>query len=158
MAGVVVGVDGSAHAQRALEWAVEEAELRGCPLLVLAVQPIPQSLGWGAVPLQVYPEKEDRLRVETGARRAPEKVTAERGRGLSVDATVQGVIGNPIDELLAASKHAEPVVVGSRGAGGFRPAPVGLGPAPPWCTTPTARSSSSARRESAADTPERSLA
>jgi len=32
---IIVGVDGSAGARTALEWAVDECRLRGCTLLVL---------------------------------------------------------------------------------------------------------------------------
>ena len=37
MAGIIVGVDGSGHSQRALEWAAKEAVLRQVPLTVLTV-------------------------------------------------------------------------------------------------------------------------
>lgn len=119
MTEILVGVDGSADAQRALEWAVEEADLRGARLHVLAVHPIPKTLGWGGVPLEVYPGEEDRQHVETGARRALEKVIAERGKPLSASPQVDAVIGNAVEELLKAAKEADLLVVGSRGAGGF---------------------------------------
>lgn len=119
MATIVVGVDGSPDSQRALAWAVEEAELRGTPLQIVAVQPIPRTLGWGGVPLQVYPEDEDRQRVEAGARQALDKVTADREGPLTVPVTVEAVIGDAIEELLAAGNDADLLAVGSRGAGGF---------------------------------------
>lgn len=37
MTGIVVGVDGSAHSDRALEWAVKEAAARHMPLSVIIV-------------------------------------------------------------------------------------------------------------------------
>ena len=37
MSGIVVGVDGSGHSQRALEWAMKEAAIRHVPLTVLTV-------------------------------------------------------------------------------------------------------------------------
>jgi len=37
MPGILVGVDGSGHSQRALEWAMKEAGLRHEPLNVLTV-------------------------------------------------------------------------------------------------------------------------
>src|ERR1022692_1343262 len=37
MPGILVGVDGSGHSQRALEWAMKEAGLRQVPLTVLTV-------------------------------------------------------------------------------------------------------------------------
>jgi nucleotide-binding universal stress UspA family protein len=44
---VVVGVDGSEHSRRALEWAAAEARLRGAPLHVLHAFPfdVPRSAG-----------------------------------------------------------------------------------------------------------------
>ncbi len=37
MPGIVVGIDGSEHARRALEWAMHEAALRQAPLTVLTI-------------------------------------------------------------------------------------------------------------------------
>ena len=37
MSGILVGVDGSDHSQRALEWAAKEAAFRNTSLTVLAV-------------------------------------------------------------------------------------------------------------------------
>jgi nucleotide-binding universal stress UspA family protein len=37
MPGIIVGVDGSGHSQRALEWAMKEAAIRHVPLTVLTV-------------------------------------------------------------------------------------------------------------------------
>ena len=37
MSGIIVGVDGSGHSQRALEWAMQEAAIRHVPLTVLTV-------------------------------------------------------------------------------------------------------------------------
>lgn len=39
MPGIIVGVDGSGHSQRALEWAMKEAAVRHVPLTVLTVHP-----------------------------------------------------------------------------------------------------------------------
>jgi nucleotide-binding universal stress UspA family protein len=39
MPGIIVGVDGSGHSQRALEWAMKEAGMRHAPLTVLTVHP-----------------------------------------------------------------------------------------------------------------------
>jgi nucleotide-binding universal stress UspA family protein len=37
MPGIIVGIDGSRHSRRALEWAVSEAAMRRVPLIVLSV-------------------------------------------------------------------------------------------------------------------------
>jgi hypothetical protein len=41
MGGIVVGVDGSAHALDALRFALEESRYRNCPLLVVEVWQLP---------------------------------------------------------------------------------------------------------------------
>jgi nucleotide-binding universal stress UspA family protein len=37
MPGIIVGVDGSGHSQRALEWAMREAAVRETPLTAITV-------------------------------------------------------------------------------------------------------------------------
>jgi nucleotide-binding universal stress UspA family protein len=39
MPGIIVGIDGSHHSTRALEWALKEAAVQHVPLTVLTVQP-----------------------------------------------------------------------------------------------------------------------
>jgi nucleotide-binding universal stress UspA family protein len=47
MSGIVVGIDGSAHSRRALEWAMREAAIRRVPVTVITVHEI--SVGyWGS--------------------------------------------------------------------------------------------------------------
>jgi len=48
MSGIVVGIDGSHNASRALEWAMAEAALRKEHLTVLTVHPVPASYWTGA--------------------------------------------------------------------------------------------------------------
>ena len=38
MPGIIVGVDGSSHSRRALQWALSEAAARHAPLTVLSVR------------------------------------------------------------------------------------------------------------------------
>ena len=40
MPGIIVGVDGSEHSLSALDWALNEADLRKTPLTVVTVSPI----------------------------------------------------------------------------------------------------------------------
>ena len=40
MPGIIVGVDGSDHSLSALDWALNEADLRKTPLTVITVSPI----------------------------------------------------------------------------------------------------------------------
>ena len=43
MPGITVGIDGSAHSTRALEWAIKEAAVRHAPVTVLTVHSVPAS-------------------------------------------------------------------------------------------------------------------
>jgi len=119
MPGIIVGIDGSGHARHALEWAVNEAAIRHTPLTVLTVN---QTVtGWG-VPM-TYPGDEElmakaRKAAEEETEGALEKIAAESRPAV----TVQAVTGLPGEALMnaAAAADADMIVVGSRGAGGFK--------------------------------------
>ena len=116
MSGIIVGVDGSGHSRRALEWAMKEAAVRRVPLTVITVHEI--SVGyWGSG--VVYPEDHA---VAEHARRAVqlevEKVLDSLGESRP-SVTVQALSGTPAHELLSAARDADMIVVGSRGTGGF---------------------------------------
>ncbi len=117
MPGIIVGVDGSGHSQRALEWAMKEAAMRHAPLTVLAVHPAVVGYFGGVVTA----EGDLDLTEQT---QAAVKVEADRAlAGLSgphpESVTVKAVHGFPVEELVSASKGADIVVLGSRGVGGF---------------------------------------
>lgn len=115
--GIVVGVDGSGHSVRALEWAAREAALREVPLTVITVhQPV---VGyWGSA--ADYPQ-DHALSVWTRAavREQTEKVIDGLGGKAPPQVNVDTVSGYPAEELLTAAQGAELLVVGSRGVGGF---------------------------------------
>ena len=118
MAGITVGIDGSAHSTRALEWAIREAAARHTPVTVLTVHAVPAS-GWTGNRItlpQDAPELEE-------ARRAAEemtfKATSQLGEAQPSSVTVRAIIGFPALELVEASRAADLMVIGSRGAGGF---------------------------------------
>lgn len=117
MPGIIVGIDGSDHSERALEWAVNEAAMRNVPLTVLTVHQF--ALGyWGGTVM--YPEDHS-LAEESRqvAQEATDKALAQLGEARPASVTVRAVTGIPADELLSAAKNADMIVVGSRGAGGF---------------------------------------
>lgn len=117
MRGIIVGVDGSGHSRRALEWAMKEAALRHEALNVITVHQAVKGYYGTAV---VNPE--DRALTEQ-AREAAEaeakKVLAELGEPRPDTVTVTAVNGFPVEEILAAAEDADIIVLGSRGAGGF---------------------------------------
>ena len=117
MSGIIVGVDGSGHSRRALEWAMREAAIRRAPLTVLTVHQAIVGFYGG---IAVYPD--DAARTEE-AREAAQTETDKVLAGLDgprpEPVTVTAVNGFPVQELIAASKDADVIVLGSRGTGGF---------------------------------------
>jgi nucleotide-binding universal stress UspA family protein len=118
MSGIIVGIDGSGHSQKALEWAAREAGLRRTPLTVLTVrQAVAGFTGVPVIyPLTGGPTIED---VRQQAQAETDKVLEGIGDKRPAEVTVRAVDGFPADELLRAAEGAEMIVVGSRGIGGF---------------------------------------
>ena len=117
MSGIIVGVDGSGHSQRALEWAMHEAAFRQVPLTVLTVN---EAVRGYYSSMAVYAD--DPVRTED-ARKLAQAETDEVLDRLDgprpASVTVKAVHGFPVEELINAGKDADMIVVGSRGAGGF---------------------------------------
>jgi nucleotide-binding universal stress UspA family protein len=117
MSGIVVGVDGSGHSQRALEWAMKEAAIRHVPLTVLTVHEAIRGYYSSAA---VYPDDPDRTEeARTAAQAETDKVLAGLDGPHPDSVMVKAVHGFPVDELINAGKDADILVLGSRGAGGF---------------------------------------
>lgn len=114
MPGILVGIDGSGHSQRALEWAIKEAALRHTSLTVLAVR---QAVtGWGGV----EPFPGDQALIDETAKKAKaetDKVLAGLEGPHPESVTVRAVLGFPADELASAGADADIIVLGSHGAG-----------------------------------------
>jgi nucleotide-binding universal stress UspA family protein len=118
MRGIVVGVDGSEGSKRALEWAAQEARLRGAALeIVFAWQPsaaVYAASGWTVIDNELFEDlfknAEERLE-QTCASVAPAL------DGLEVDSRV--VEGPAAKTLMDAAAGADLLVVGTRGHGGF---------------------------------------
>jgi len=117
MPGIVVGVDGSGHSQRALEWAMEEAAVREVPLTVMTVHELVKGFYGGMVeyPSDAVLAEKARQLVQAEVDQALDK----RGSHGPETVTVRAVSGSVVEELVNASKDADMLVVGSRGAGGF---------------------------------------
>jgi nucleotide-binding universal stress UspA family protein len=117
MSGIIVGVDGSGHSQRALEWAMREAAVRQVPLTVLTVN---EAVRGYYSSMAVYAD--DPVRTED-ARKLAQAETDEVLDRLAgprpASVTVKAVHGFVVEELIDAGKDADMIVVGSRGAGGF---------------------------------------
>ena len=118
MPGFVVGVDGSAHSRKALEWALTESSLRQAPLTVLAVSPVAASIfGLSA---QHYPADEGTTaHVQEITQKLVDDIVAGPEAAPVQPVTVRAVSGLAADELVRASADADLLVVGARGTGGF---------------------------------------
>jgi nucleotide-binding universal stress UspA family protein len=112
-----VGIDGSGHSQRALEWAFKEAALRRVPVTVLTVhQAVRDNLGF----ISSSPGDPDlTAEAEAAAQAETEKVLAALSSSRPGSVTISGVNGIPAEELIKAGEGADMIVLGSRGAGGF---------------------------------------
>jgi nucleotide-binding universal stress UspA family protein len=118
MSGIVVGIDGSHNASRALEWAMTEAAIRKAPLTVLTVNSVPASY-WTGTPVEL-PSDQDRVaEIRKTAEAAVEDVATKLGSDRPESVTVSAKSGFPAQTLIDASRDAELLVVGSRGGGGF---------------------------------------
>jgi nucleotide-binding universal stress UspA family protein len=117
MPGIVVGVDGSGHSRRALEWAMHEAALRHAPLSILTVHPAIVGYYGGVVTSPQDLELTEQ--VQAAVKAEADKVLAALDGPHPQSVTVRAVHGFPVEELVNASKDADMVVLGSRGVGGF---------------------------------------
>ena len=118
MPGITVGIDGSAHSTCALEWAMKEAAVRHAPITVLTVHLVPAS-GWTGHPITHPPDAADAEKARQAAEEMTLKVASQLGEAQPASVTVRATSGFPAQELIEASRTADLVVVGSRGAGGF---------------------------------------
>lgn len=118
---IVVAVDGSEHAERALAWAADQADTERRPLVVVAVGDP------GSVTPTVWAEAGDwepydlLAHVRAGAGGVA-TAAAAAARQLHPDLTVHALptVGEPREVLIELSKHAHLIVMGSRGRGTLR--------------------------------------
>lgn len=111
---VVVGVDGSEQARVAVLEAADQAERLGASLrVVCAVPQFTGSLAWVPAPMDRRALFED---IETQLE-AGKAWLLSHYPNLRIESEVKD--GSAVDVLVEASKHAELVVVGTRGRGGF---------------------------------------
>jgi nucleotide-binding universal stress UspA family protein len=107
---IVVGVDGSACANRALEYAVHEAARWGALLNVVSAYAVPATAGWVIVPLEPFEEAAADIVSQSLA----------RARDLEPDLVIKGEhhLGSAGGVLVEISEGASLLVVGSRGHSG----------------------------------------
>lgn len=117
MPGIIVGVDGSGHSQRALEWAMKEAAVRGAPLTVMTVHEMIRGYFGGMVEFPDDHILAEKARAVVQAE--VDTVLNDIGESRPASVTVRVAAGSVVEELVSAAKDADMLVVGSRGAGGF---------------------------------------
>ena len=116
MPGILVGVDGSDHSQRALEWAAKEAAFRRTSLTVLAVH---QAVHGWAGSLRFGDDEAQVQKIAEAAKAETEKVLAGLGDSRPEPVTVRAVHGYPAEELIQAGADADMIVLGTGGVGGW---------------------------------------
>jgi nucleotide-binding universal stress UspA family protein len=115
---IVVGIDGSKGAARALRFAAQEARLRGRGLRIVGAWHVPAGIYAGG---PMAPSGVGHLEFEHSMRAAAERQVAE-GLAAFPDINRELVIqkGNPAEVLLDQSADADMLVLGSRGLGLLR--------------------------------------
>lgn len=114
MAKIIVGVDASEHATRAVRWAVEEARLRGADLEVVHAVHQPDIAAMPAVlPMPTYDQLE-----QAGHELVDELLAGVDTGDLTVTRDVRS--GGAAGVICSRAADADLVVVGARGLGGFR--------------------------------------
>lgn len=114
---VVVGVDDSVGAARALRWAVREAAVHDWEVVAVMAWELPTTGALGVEPLPV-----DIAALAQGASETLARILAaveDDARALGVTVTGEAAHGHPRHVLLERSEDADLLVVGSRGRGGF---------------------------------------
>ncbi|MQM27933.1 universal stress protein [Glycomyces albidus] len=117
--GIVVGVDGSEPSKKALEWALAQGAATGSSVLAVLVWHIPANYGTAAMVLPAAAFA-DQARWEL--EKTVDEIAAEWPQVHVVRRVVEG---HPAKMLLKVAEHADLLVVGSRGHGGFVGAMIG---------------------------------
>ncbi|WP_407342584.1 universal stress protein [Pengzhenrongella phosphoraccumulans] len=119
-APVVVGVDGSATSVSAAQAAAREATMRAVALVVVHARPTIANPSGRGMPT-LTPLAVGRVDENDPTHKAAADVTAAlRARHPNLDVRLDLVDDDPVHALVAASRAAQLVVVGSRGFGAFR--------------------------------------
>jgi nucleotide-binding universal stress UspA family protein len=109
---IVVGIDGSEDAARALDWAIEEAHLRHAQLLLVHGVEVGMAAATPYGGGQIYEELQ-----EAGQAVIDRGIAVAKAAGVEAQGRME--IGSSAYALIDSSKGAALLVVGSRGHGGF---------------------------------------
>ena len=112
---IVVGVDGSNEARRALVWACSEAQAHAATVHVVHVWHYP----YGLAPAATTATREE---LWASFKRSAEKVLAKEAataRETGAEVSSELLEGSPADQLVRVAQPDDLLVVGSHGRGGF---------------------------------------
>ena len=112
---VVVGIDGSEIALRAVRWASAEATRRKIPLRVVTAFDWTQNHAMGEI--QLGASYRD-IMLNQARRNLADATALAEGAAEGIEVEQQLVVGFPIAVLAAESERAQLVVIGDRGLGG----------------------------------------
>lgn len=112
---IVVGVDASEHAQRALRWARDEARAHGATLEVVHAYPAVELALLPAI--AAIPSDEE---LEDAAHQVLDELIDEVGDFEGVPVVRTAGMGGAAGVLCRQAEDADLLVVGSRGRGGFK--------------------------------------
>jgi nucleotide-binding universal stress UspA family protein len=114
--GMLVAVDGSPESDAAVRWAAHEAEMRDVPITLMHVV-MPVVVSWPVRSLQAdfNQWQEDNAQLVIG--QAQKMLESSVGESKLSAVRTEMVHGNVVAGLVAASREAQMVVVGSRGMG-----------------------------------------
>jgi len=109
---IVVGVDGSSHSEKALEWGAHLAAAFGGDIVAVTAWDYPAAVGWSSIPAEWHPDQDMAKVLEE---------TLEKVFGKQRPAGLRTVVreGGAAKVLLDESQGATMLIVGSRGHGGF---------------------------------------
>lgn len=115
---IVVGLDGSECAARAVRWAADEARARGIALHIVTAFAPPDVVG---VPGARFPvERPDQTRERAQQQQHKWLSEALGDEYPDIEVVTDLRLGQPAEILLEAAKSGDMLVVGSRGRGGFK--------------------------------------
>jgi nucleotide-binding universal stress UspA family protein len=114
---IVVGVDGSASSIAALNWAVDEAEVRGVGVHAVMSWRSPTVYNPPNIMAVSTSLPGDDLAAAAASEVA--RIAAEAGQNRTADITAEAIEGHPAEVLISTAHGASLLVVGSRGHGGF---------------------------------------
>ncbi len=117
MQRIVVGVDGSENSRRALQWAFDEARLRGATIDVVHAWEPPSVVAYGGMSATGFVYDPTPYE-EAGHQLLDDTIAAVNTKDAPAVAKIL-VRGSAAPMILDIAKGADMVVVGSRGRGGF---------------------------------------